>query len=296
MLEKIQRPEDGNALDKVRNKHILIDGDIIKYRCAAIAEKTKYLIEDGSGNNVEFPESYKDAVAREKERPTVIWSRKEVQPLEFALQACKTTLDSLLAKLSPSKTSIFFSPDRTFRHSLAVTRTYKGNRVQPKPKYLKEVEEYLVKQHGATYGVNVEADDEIGVALSKDPAGSVSVSIDKDLLQVPGWHYNWVNDTVQQITSKTGDFNFYTQMLTGDTTDNIPGIAGVGPRRALDALSGARSRKELCTRVWGVYRDQFDDSDAARAYFNEQAALLWILREPEYSEQCGGYKCPIDLV
>jgi hypothetical protein len=289
-------------LDKIQGKHILIDGDIVKYRCAASAEKTKYLVEWGhneDGTHYENFDTFKEVKGFEVNHDCLVWSRKEVQPLEFALQACKTTLDTLLAKLNPSKISIYLSPDRTFRHDLARTKPYKGNRTQPKPKYLKEVEQYLVKQHGAIFGVNVEADDEIGVALSKDPTGSVSVSIDKDLLQVPGWHYNWVNDTVQQVTPKAGDFSFYTQMLTGDATDNIPGITGLGPKGATKLLDGAKSSAELCSRVWSCYRGEFNDAQLARNYFFEQAGLLWILRyNPKFPPEGrigSGYIPPIEL-
>lgn len=289
-------------LDKIKNKHILIDGDIIKYRCAASAEKTKYLMQvhGAQGLTGEFKEF--DSFREASTTNGILWSRKEVQPLEFALQACKTTLESLLAKLSPTKVSVFLSPDRTFRHDCAKTKPYKGNRVQPKPKYLKEVEKYLVREYGAVFGDNIEADDEIGIALSRDPGETVSVSIDKDLLQVPGWHYNWVNDTIQRVTPKNGDFSFYSQMLTGDTTDNIPGIAGIGPQGAGKILSGAGSSKELCSRVWSIYRAEFNDSDSsvvrtqseeslakARSYFMEQAQLLYILRGKN------GFTPPIEL-
>lgn len=286
-------------LEKIQNKHILIDGDIVKYRCAASAEKTKYLVE--IADDFWHFDSSREAIGHTKKiqfagMTSYIWSRKEVQPLEFALQACKTCIESLLAKLSPSKVSVFLSPDRTFRHDLARTKPYKGNRTQPKPKYLKEVGDYLVKQYGATFGVNVEADDEIGVSLSNDPNGRVSVSIDKDLLQIPGWHYNWVNDTVQWITPRLADFNFYTQMLQGDTTDNIPGIAGYGPAGAARTLNGAKSSADLCSRVWNVYRGEFNDAQKARDYFFEQAKLLWILREqPRFGATFKGYLPPIQL-
>lgn len=272
-----------STLSKIKNKHILIDGDIVKYRCAASAEKTKYLVEFPYNpemvikKDYEHYETHKEAMSAAG-KLGIIWSRREVQPLEFALQACKTAIESLLAKLEPSKVSVFLSPDRTFRHDIARTKPYKGNRTQPKPKYLKEVEQYLVKQYDAVFGVNVEADDEIGVALSKDPTGAVSVSIDKDLLQVAGWHYNWVNDTVQKVTPREADFSFYTQMLTGDVTDNIPGIAGLGPKGAAQLLNGATSSTDLCSRVWNVYRGEFNDTQKARDYFFEQSKLLWVLR------------------
>lgn len=300
MLEQIYE----NPLDSIKNKHILIDGDIVKYRCAASAEKTKYLVTWYDGDELKFFDNHRDAVKAaqipsDSLTESYIWSRKEVQPLEFALQACKTTLDTLLAKLNPSKVSIYLSPNRTFRHDLARTKPYKGNRDQPKPKYLKEVEVYLVKQYGATFGVNVEADDEIGIALSREGDGGISVSIDKDLLQVPGWHYNWVNDTIQRITPRMADFNFYTQMLTGDPTDNIPGIAGLGPVGAAKLLDGAKSSADLCSRVWSVYRGEFTDAQEARNFFFEQAQLLWILRyNPEFPPEGrigSGYLPPIEL-
>lgn len=301
--EKYAGPRSPFMIEQIKNKHLLIDGDIIKYRCAASAEKTKYLVEciyedgyvecihcESSKEAKEVSEKFK-ASTEYKAKEFVIWNRKEVQPVEFALQACKTTLEALSVRLEPSAVSIYLSPERTFRQQLACTKPYKGNRTAPKPKYLKDVEDYLVSNHAAVYGINVEADDEIGVALSDDPAGRVSVSIDKDLLQVPGWHYNWVSNTVRRISPREGDFNFYTQMLTGDATDNIPGLPGIGEAKAATLLDGARSRAELATRVWNAYRGQFNDTLSARIYFMEQAELLWIRRKAGIT-----YSCPIELV
>jgi hypothetical protein len=291
-----------DVLEQIKNKHILVDGDIYAYRCAASAEKTKYLVtvEELPLEQWEY-DNHKEAKQRADNWPqpdftTYIWSRKEVQPVEFALQACKTAIDALLDKLQPSKVSVFLSPDRTFRHDLARTKPYKGNRDQPKPKHLGAVKEYLVKNYGAVYGNNREADDEIGIALSKDGSGSVCVSIDKDLRQVPGWHFNWVNSTVERVTARAGDFHFYTQMLTGDATDNIPGIDGIGPVRAGEILSGAKSSKDLCERVWAIYRGEFNSGDEARKYFLEQAQLLWILRDnPRIPGLSLQYSPPITL-
>lgn len=306
-------------LEKIKNKHLLIDGDIVKYRCAASAEKNRYLVETMGVMNVRDYDHFdthaaaKDFIdSNSKDIGTLfanIWSRKEVQPLEFALQATKTTIDSLLEKLAPAKVSIFLSPAHNFRDDLARTKPYKGNRTQPKPKYLKDVEKYLVREYGARIADNVEADDEIGWALSAEPGNSVSVSIDKDLFQIPGWHYDWVNDRVRNISPRDGDLAFYTQMLTGDATDNIPGLSGYGAVAAEKILKGVQSRADAATRVWGHYRSQFIDTSAsggshertkleeARCYFLEQANLLWILRKPFSGDGAspGGYKCPISL-
>jgi len=244
--------------------------------------------------NTEYP-SYKEAINQYNSKDGklfegyTLWSRKEVKPLDSAIEATKAAIEGIISRLNPQTISFFLSPPTTFRDRIGVTAPYKGNRNQPKPKYLKDVESYLVTEYGAIHGVDVEADDSIGIALSKDQGGSVSCSIDKDLLQVPGWHYNWVNDTVRWVSNRDGDFAFYSQMLQGDVTDNIQGLAGIGPVTAAKILSGARSRVELATRVWGEYRREFGDADKARERYLENADLLWILRE---SEQCPGYQIP----
>lgn len=268
-------------IDKIKNKHLLIDGDIYKYRCAAAAEKTKYLVEKVTDFKVEYKslDTHKEAKEFLGDEWGYIWSRKELEPVENALQICKSSLETLFDKLQPSKVSIFLSPDRCFRDDLARTKTYKGNRTAQKPTHLKAVGEYLVKSHGATVAAGIEADDAIGIGLTSDP-GTVCVSIDKDLDQVPGWHFNWVEDRAYWITPKEGDYSFYTQLLTGDTTDNVPGVAGIGPAKASGILDGAKSRIELCERVWAVYRAGAKDSESAKVYFLEQARLLWILRHP----------------
>ena len=279
-------------LEQIKNKHILIDGDIVKYRCAASAEKTKYLVEFGPDFHKVDTHNEAEKVLEQcaPEGDGFIWSRKEVQPVEHALQACKTCIDTMVARLDPKDVSIFLSPPRTFRDTLATTQPYKGNRNQPKPKYLKDVENYLIKGYGATVADNIEADDEIGAHLSNEGDGAVSVSIDKDLLQIPGWHYNWVNDRIQRVSPRDGDYFFYTQMLVGDTTDNIPGLEGYGPKKAKEVLSGAKSRADLCTRVWECYLIILGDPSKAAKYFYEQAGLLWILRSRSIAE--GQYKLP----
>jgi hypothetical protein len=266
-------------LEKIQQKHLLIDSDIIKYRCAAAAEKTKYLVEYAD-NFTDF-DSYNEAKKFLGDRLGYIWSRKELQPIGFALRAVDAAIDTIKTKLNPVSVSYYLSPASTFRDNIAKTKPYKGNRNQVKPKYLREVEEYLVEDYGAVYGDNVEADDLIGINLSKLRDDAVSVSIDKDLYQISGWHFDWVNDRLRRISPRDADFNFYTQLLTGDITDNVPGIDGIGPKRAAELLGGAKSKKELASRVWSVYRDRIDDPEQARSYFLEQAALLWILRESE---------------
>lgn len=275
-------------LDKVLGKMLLIDGDIIRHRCAFAAEKTKYLVQ---GPASRFMDCDSKAEANEfAGEDGIIWSRKDVQPVEKAYEIVDCTMGSILSSCKPSGYRLFLSGDSNFRYQIAKTKVYKGNRSQPKPVHFLALGEYLVRSYSAEYTDGVEADDALGIGLSAEPERRVIVSNDKDLDQVPGWHYNWVTGESYWVSPREGDFALYTQILRGDTTDNVPGLPGIGPAGALEILEGSKSSKELCQRTWIEYRDYFGDTERARDYFMEQARLLYILRKEGDS-----YQSPIPL-
>lgn len=94
----------------------------------------------------------------------------------------------------------------------------------------------------------LEADDLMGIAASSGKA--IAVTLDKDLMSVPGWHYrpeyshpgkrnedgsrSKVTHEALEIfqTPWAADLEFHRQWLTGDKTDNFAGIDGVGPAKA----------------------------------------------------------------
>ena len=65
---------------------------------------------------------------------------------------------------------------------------------------------------------------------------------------------------------------FYTQILTGDTADNIIGLYGIGPVKAKKILAGAETEQELFDRCVAQY-----DGDVDKVVQN--ARLLWLRRK-----------------
>lgn len=260
-----------------------IDGDIIVYRCAFAAEKTEHCIPPGDTGKCFYFENYKEAKAYADANnlsKTAIWNRKLVQPVEFALQATKNTMEALIGRFKSYR--VYLSGPVNFRTDVAVTRPYKGNRDRTKdPIYKKDVQEYLVREYGAESTVGIEADDSIGIALTADNAGC-AVTIDKDLDQIAGWHYNWVSGESYNVSRQEADFNLYSQVLSGDATDNISGLEGVGPIKARSILDGSKSSRELAERVWSAYRSHFDEREGASTYFLEQLRLVFVLRTQEH--------------
>lgn len=84
----------------------------------------------------------------------------------------------------------------------------------------------------------IEADDLLGILGSQGtlfPDGSIPVMVtrDKDLRQVPGWHFNPDKDDFPVwVSESVADRFFYQQWMTGDPTDNVPGLFRVGPAAA----------------------------------------------------------------
>jgi 5'-3' exonuclease len=62
--------------------------------------------------------------------------------------------------------------------------------------------------------------------------------------------------------------------LTGDRTDNIPGIKGIGDKKADKILDGLEEEEDLYRAVLEVYKYNRD-------YLLEQGRLLWIRRKKE---------------
>jgi len=163
---------------------------------------------------------------------------------------------------------------QNFRISIAKTKPYKGTRTQEKPKHLQLLRDYLVDAWGFKVEQYQEADDAIGIAAyAKDPEDCIICTTDKDLNMIRGWHYNMRRNEKFWIDEDTALYNFYMQVLTGDRIDNIPGLKGIGPKKAEKILKGCKTEDAMYDAVLKAY-----DND--EEYLCEQAQLLWIRRKP----------------
>jgi 5'-3' exonuclease len=120
-----------------------------------------------------------------------------------------------------------------------------------------------------------EADDAIGIAAynyGDDDEAYIIMSIDKDLDMIRGWHYNFTKDIKYFVQEDETLRTFYTQVLTGDRVDNIPGLKGIGPKKAEKILKDCTTEKEMYAAVLEAY-------DNNEEYLWEQAKLLWIRRK-----------------
>lgn len=223
----------------MKNKKVLIDGDIIAYRASFHAQ------------------DYSLEVAKDKAD----------ELLEFVL-------NQSLDFPSPNNNFIVYITGKgNFRYSIAKSYEYKGNRKEgTKPRHLADVRQHLVDKWGAVVSQDEEADDLIAIEAARCNYDVVVASIDKDMLQIPCDHFNFNKNEWKVVDEFGGTKFFYTQILTGDKADNIVGLFRVGPVKAEKILEGCSNEGELYDAVVKAY-----NGNVERVV--ENARLLWLRRE-----------------
>lgn len=218
----------------------------------------------------------------------------DLLPFSYCISLIDTRLKEISDKLGIKEFYGYLTGKGNFREELAVSDVYKGNRSQPKPEYYQYVRDYLINQYGAVVVNGMEADDAISIDMTKDQ-GVVCVSRDKDLRQVQGWHYGYsvgkqpeypltyvdfIGElSISEKSSKlvgTGLKFFFSQVLTGDTTDNYKGAKGKGGKFAYNLLNELTDPDEMYSKVKEVYLDTYDEGGEEK--FIEQCQMAWMVR------------------
>lgn len=149
---------------------------------------------------------------------------------------------------------LFLGSSGNFRNDLYPD--YKKSREgKPRPYYQEHAIEWLKKNYEVEHVFGYEEDDAVAMAQTKD---TCIVGEDKDLLQVRGFHYNPVKKETYTISKKDGDFNLYTQIIAGDSGDDIPGVKGIGVKTASKLLSRARNPSNLFTIALEAYGGDYE--------------------------------------
>ena len=223
---------------------VLIDGDILVYR-------TCFVKADGT----------------------------EVRSLKRALRRFDNMLDNMLLLDLPDifEWQLYLTGSNNFRIEKAVTAPYKGSRKSEKPAFYSEVREHIINWHGGLLVNDMEADDMLAIdhyTLTDKLAsieGAIIATIDKDLDQVEGWHYNFVTKDRYYLTEEEARLNFYMQFLVGDRVDNIVGKHGIGKVKARKLLEGLTESKQ-----WDIIVEELGIERAV-----ENGHLLYMLRTVE---------------
>ena len=185
-------------------------------------------------------------------------------------------------KTKATKVKMCLSHHNNFRKY--INPEYKANRKGTrKPICFVPAKEYVMKNY--TYEIQpwLEADDVIGILATYDNGTEkIVVSEDKDLLTIPGMHWDIKNQVLWEQDDHTADYLFYKQTLSGDTVDNYSGCPGIGPKKAQKILDECAEFGFETKHVWNAIVSAYQN-----AGLNEKDALLnarmaRILRHGEY--------------
>lgn len=219
----------------------------------------------------------------------------------------KAVADICMAVGATEEPTIYLTGGINFRDAIAKTKPYKGNRVQEKPFHYKNIRAHLQSYPNVVMTDGIEADDAMSIAQTanveeylrtkaEDHIHTVICTRDKDLRMVPGFHYGWEHhlqpefhlqwvdelgwlkyDEVSKKLSGTGFLFFCSQLITGDSTDNVPGLPKKGPKKAYETLHEATSEEEALRRTKALYSETVGED--WELYMREQGQLLWMVRK-----------------
>ena len=180
-----------------------------------------------------------------------------------ACQRVQASLENIMVNSGADKYEIWLSGPNNFRYN--VYPEYKANRAGSyRPKWEHAARQYLRDYWQALDTDGIEADDMVGIR-SQEVEDNLIVHMDKDLNQLKGKHFNW--DLwrkgvcirpwrVYEVSQDEADYWFFYQLLVGDTTDNIKGVTGIGPKKAAGILYGCESNNERYAAVLDRYSSE----------------------------------------
>lgn len=156
----------------------------------------------------------------------------------------------------------------TFRNHIAFDKEYKGNRKDDPSYYegkiddMSEVVKVVMKSYPTLIFYDLEADDVISMLQNED---TFVVSNDKDLKQIPGLHYCFDRKELITITEQQAFESLCYQLVVGDSTDNISGLKGYGPKKAQDLISSVPV-KQVINRILFEYQKVFGITNGTDAF------------------------------
>ena len=195
--------------------------------------------------------AYRCAASAEGEEPGI------------ALARVDELMERILFNTNADSYRAFIGGKDNFRYKY--NPQYKANRTQPKPIHLQACRDWLVSEWKAEIVNGMEADDALGINQTTE---TVICSIDKDLRQIPGQHFNFVKLDWTEVDEYTSHYNLYRQFIEGDKSDNIIGMYGMGPKRAEKELYGLHP-DEMFNRVRELYQDD------KRMLMNGHCLYIW---------------------
>lgn len=248
-------------------RYILVDADMVVFRACSSCERE---IDWGSNIwtlHVDFNEAKAYMINHMDE-----W-------IERALELDKFTGDVEV---------IYCFSDSINNFRKHILPTYKLNRVGKRKPIAYSSLVYWVRENcsSVTYSF-LEADDVLGILATSDKykGKSIIISADKDMHTIPTKIYNFLTDTLDNVTPEQAYYWHMYQTLVGDTADNYAGCPKVGPKTAVKILEDGEGDTLWDKVVHAFTKRGLDEKEALI-----QAKVSHILLAGDYNERTKMFK------
>ena len=256
----------------MKNK-IFVDGDLLAFPSASVAEERIYVAKDPYGKVVAEFDGAKAYSAWLQEMEIFgtdmqhgftgdiedLTRELEIRPKPFkeAQKAFKRTLDQWLSKCPDGDVTVYLAPmsgSTNFRHDVALRKPYKGNRKDShKPIHLQALRDWAFSLPYTKRATKFETDDIVTGMAHRHGRNGYLVQNEKDGFTCYNcWflypdHHNepvWSDPNTLGYVERNGGkviglgrLFLMSQVLTGDVADGYSGLDGVGVSKAVEILS-----------------------------------------------------------
>tara|TARA_R110002020_G_scaffold172762_3_gene363202 strand:+ start:4584 stop:5297 length:714 start_codon:yes stop_codon:yes gene_type:complete len=146
-----------------------------------------------------------------------------------------------------------------------ISKKYKANRKkQTLPPLLHDMHQYVKDTYHSIYGFGIETDDLVAkywynIAKNIGRENVIIVSIDKDYKQFPAliYNYHYKHQTILDITPQQALYNFYEQMIVGDTADNVNYFKGKGKKFAEKYFANCTTKYQYTKQLYLLFKKHY---------------------------------------
>lgn len=219
--------------------------------------------------------------------------KQEALPVEYALNAVKTHIDSVLSKLNAKKYYGYIGKGDSWRVEASTILKYKGMRSDAlRPIHLEAIEDYLKKFHAAEEIRHFEADDKVVMDCTDNPE-LVLIGVDKDYR---GCTLTLFNPDKMGEPEKLGGFGklyigsdkqvrgegrifTYHQILSGDSSDgyfaNSASEKKWGDKSSFAVLNKCSNDKQALQGLVDAYKILYPEPKKIVGWRGDEIEIDW---------------------
>jgi 5'-3' exonuclease len=234
----------------LKKRVAIVDGDVLCYQA--------FVSRVPPGTVLGFDENMEEIVQRD------YTPQENADFLKQGWKNLKSQLVEIVESAYCSEYLMAVKSDTNYRDD--IFSEYKKGRPNHRPsdlsKFVPTLRKLMVKEDMAVEAVGREADDLMRIWARESTEHGIDFvicSIDKDLRCIPGKHYHMKEKALYSVSPEEGLRLYYEQLLKGDPVDNIPGLPGVGPKKAEKALADCKTVEDFQETVIGEYIAVYGD-------------------------------------